>query len=132
MLLTLDIVNFIYFLTLYIVNLRYCFLIYISYMMREQWCKKIVILGIPCSTQCRPNIYVWFGKYIYQSIYINKKISVSTIADQTYTIVLDVCRSCYLNQMFCKFWIYFSNILVGSWSAKHIPIKINIDDIFLD
>ena len=73
-------------------------------MMGEQWCKMIAILGIPCSAQLQTKhiCLVWY-MHIYQSIYINKKISVSTIADQTYTIVLDVCRSCYLNQMFCKF-----------------------------
>ena len=34
-------------------------------------------------------------------------------------IVLNVFRSCYLNKLFCKFWIYFSKYYrpLGSWSA---------------
>ena len=34
-------------------------------------------------------------------------------------IVLNVFSSCYLNQLFCKFWIYFSKYYrpLGSWSA---------------
>ena len=35
-------------------------------------------------------------------------------------IVLNVFRSCYLNKLFCKFWMYFSKYyrLLGSWSAQ--------------
>ena len=38
--------------------------------------------------------------------------------------VLNVFKSCYLNKLFCKFWIYFSKYyrLLGSWSALDINI----------
>ena len=38
----------------------------------------------------------------------------------TVKIVLNVFRSCYLNQLFCKFWIYFSEYYqpIGFWSAN--------------